>query len=171
MTIEKEGNDNNVNLFGLKEIPPMFIFHDFDIIDGFVTDHLHCVELGVMKRLLDLWFGKIKSSKFKVPSLRNRLILNERILNLKPLSSMSRLPKSLFDRSFWKASQYSDLVLYNLYYAIPGVLNSEVVKSFRDLSAGINLLLKKETNDNDISKAEQLLNRFVSGFEQKVFSN
>lgn len=167
MAIEKNGNiDANIDIFGIKRVPPMFIFHGFDLIDGFVTDHLHCVELGVMKRLLDLWFGKIKSSKFKVPSLQNRIILNDRLLKLKPISSMSRLPKSLFERSFWKASQYSDLLLYNLYYAIPGVLNSEVVRNFRDLSAGIYMLLRKEISDHDISTAEQLLNRFVNEFER-----
>lgn len=165
LKIDQENNDAGVNLFGLKSIPPMITFHGFDIIDGFVTDHLHCVHLGVMKRLLDLWLGKVKSSKFKIPSKRDRMLLDQRLLKLKPLAAMSRLPKSVFERAFWKATHYSDLVLYNLYFAIPGILNHNVVRNFRDLSAGVYTLLKKEISETDLLNAERLLERFVKEFE------
>lgn len=34
----------------------------FDLVNGFVIDYMHCVLLGVTKRLIDLWFNSKKSS-------------------------------------------------------------------------------------------------------------
>lgn len=162
----KNGSDENVQSLGFTKIPPMIVFNGFKLIDGFVTDHLHCVHLGVMKRLLDLWLGTVGSSKCKPISKYKLSILNKRIQNQKPISSVSRIPKPVTERSYWKASQYSDLLLYFLYFSIDGILNFNAVQNFRKLSAGIYILLQKNISPSDLLKAEMLLDSFVKGFEE-----
>lgn len=164
-TMFNNNSGRNAEIMGFTKIPPMISFNGFNLIDGFVTDHLHCVQLGVMKRLLDIWLGKIKSSKFKPLSAYKTAILNKRLLNMKPISSVTRLPRPVTDRKFWKASQYSDLLLYYLYFAIDGILYFNAVKNFRKLSAGIYILLKKNISQCDLLNARLLLDSFVENFE------
>lgn len=155
----------NEPTLGFKAIPPMVAFDGFDLINGFVIDYLHCVDLGVMKRLFDLWTGKFKTATYKPPSKRNISILEDRLNRLKPISEFSRLPKNASDRSFWKGALYNELLLYYLYFALHGILPYEELVAFRKLSAGMYILMQKQITDVDVTRAERLLNEFVVKFE------
>lgn len=90
-----------------------------------------------------------------------------RIVQLRPTSNVSRLPvKVSNERSFFKASQYSDLLLYYLYYALYELLEFNVVKHFRKLSAAIYILLQSEICEEDLLKSERLLKEFVKEYEE-----
>lgn len=167
ITICEKGNDSAMNTLGFKVIPPMVVFPNFDLIDGFLIDHLHCVHLGVMAKLLNIWTGKHKTSKFQKPfTAKQKNTLDQRITRLKPTSEISRLPTKIGnDRAYLKASQYSDLLLYYLYYSLNGLLDFHIIRHFRLFSAAIYLLLQIEISEEDVQKAERLLDKFIKEFE------
>lgn len=156
---------------GIKKISPMLLFPNFDIANGFVTDYLHCVLLGVTKRVLDIWTGTVKTNKFKTIDHFKRNVLNNILSKIKPISGISRKPANIFDRSHWKAAQYGDMLLYYLYYAISGLIDFRYVEHFRKFSAAIYILLKKKIEEHEIVFAEKLLSEFSNEFEQLYGQN
>ena len=65
----------------------------FDIINGMVTDYLHCVLLGVSKTLLSIWLDpKNDSKEFYIAKKQSRL-LDERLAHIKD---------HLKERKHWK---------------------------------------------------------------------
>jgi len=48
---------------GYKGVPILAIHPPFNIVNGVVTDYLHCVLLGVTKSLIELWFGQPNRGK------------------------------------------------------------------------------------------------------------
>ena len=86
-----------------------------------MVDSLHCLYLGVMKKILSLWFGK--ESAEKEYSVRSKVIFHlinniassgtflwflqidlcdRRLLNIKVPEVISRTPRSLEDFKRWK---------------------------------------------------------------------
>ena len=79
---------------------------------------------GICKFLLKLWFTPaFVSNIFSVSSEID--IVNKRLLEIKPPDLITRVPRSLEDRQFWKASE---LHTWLLFYAPPclfGILAEE----------------------------------------------
>ena len=71
----------------------------------FPTDYMHCVLLGVMKKLLKLWVFS-KNCPYKLSALQISQI-NDKMNSLKqfiPYQCFSRLPRSLYEVDRWKAT-------------------------------------------------------------------
>ena len=43
-------------IFGVKGPSPFICLPDFDFIDGFVIDSMHCIDLGVTRNFVSMWF-------------------------------------------------------------------------------------------------------------------
>lgn len=57
---------NNLTMKGVKSISCMFGAIDFDLVNGFSIDYMHCVLLGVMRKLFDLWF-ETRNQPYSIP--------------------------------------------------------------------------------------------------------
>lgn len=133
----------------------------FNIIKSFGIDYLHCVLLGVEKRLLNFFCDPMYSeSKFYITK-KKRELLNKRILALKPNREVNRKPRSLGLRSKFKGSEFRSMLLYYLPVCLPGCMPNVYVQHFRLLSAAIYILLKKTITRKEIDEAENMLHRFV----------
>lgn len=74
----------------------------FDIINGMVTDYLHCVLLGVSKTLLSIWLDpKNDNKEFYIGKKQSRL-LDERLAHIKVPDVIRRPPRCLKERKHWK---------------------------------------------------------------------
>lgn len=126
---------------------------------------MHCVLEGVAKQLADIWFSAVHSPAYVgVPSKRQSVI--SRLVSLKPPQFFTRLPRTLDDRSMWKASEWK---WWLLFYAVPcldGILPTEYHDHFCLLVNGIFLLLKDRITRNDLKVAMDNLARFVYQVEQ-----
>ena len=72
---------------------------------------MHCVLQGISKLLVKLWFTPAFASNiFSVSSEID--IVNKRLLEIKPLDLITRVPRSLEDRQFWKASELRNWLLF-----------------------------------------------------------
>lgn len=169
-TIDKLNSNSTANAYGIVNIPPMLLFPKFDLGNGYIVDYMHNAVLNVCKLLIDFWMGShrlSKKSKHFAPLLpTSRNLLNKRLTSLKPCSYISRKPRSLEERSYFKASEYRCLLLFYLRYALRGLLDHNRVKHFELLSAGIYILLKSEISEHEIREAGIMLKQFTVDFEK-----
>lgn len=155
---------------GIVEIPPMLLFDGFDLSAGFAVDYMHNVAIGIMGMLLEFWMGSHRLSKsspfFKPMHPKARLLLDVRLLALKPFKKITRKPKSLQDRHFFKASEYRNLLLYYLPICLEGLLDYKLLKHFKLLSAAIYMLLRTKISSTELNEAHQMLVAFADEFEE-----
>lgn len=154
---------------GVIKIPPMILFSGFDLSKSFAIDYMHNGLLGIMKLLLDFWLGSHRLAKkspyFKPMTTSQREQLNERILALEPYERITRKPSSIFDRAFYKATEYKQLLLFYLPVALEGLIETKQLDHFKLLSAAIYTLLKAEISTCELDQAHQQLLQFANEFE------
>lgn len=95
--------------------------------------------------------------------------VNSRLLQIKPPHCVTRLPRSLNERSFWKASEWR---LWLLFYALPclvDILPLEYWKHLSKLSQAIHILLRETITADEIKRAGKLHTFFSPICLIKVF--
>lgn len=154
---------NRLSNDGVIAISPMITFHEFDMINGFPTDYMHNILLGVTKQLLFLWTSE--SSKHNIGN-QNKKILNDRIVKLKPYDRIERKPRSLDDLKLLKANELKNLLLFYLRYSLVGCLKHQLIEHFELLSASTYILLKSEISFEEIETASDMLVQFADDYEK-----
>lgn len=48
---------------GIKTMSCLISANEFDLVRNFAIDHMHCTDLGVMKKILDIWLNSKNHSK------------------------------------------------------------------------------------------------------------
>ncbi|CAN8002070.1 unnamed protein product, partial [Ixodes hexagonus] len=92
----------------------------FKFPSGFVVDYMHAVCSGFVKYTTCMWFD----SKTVFPfSMGGKLYLvDSRLLGLQPIQEMSRLPRPLVPRRYWKSSEWRNWLLYFSPVVLRGLL-------------------------------------------------
>ena len=78
--------------------------------------------------------------------------MDSRLLSIKPISEISRAPRSFSDRKHWKASEFRSFLLY---YSIPilqGILPTKYYKHYLLLVTSLRKLLGTSIEQKDIDK-------------------
>jgi hypothetical protein len=90
-------------VFGVKGFSILGQLKTFDPVWGCPVDYMHGITLGVMKLLMSLWF---ESSHHKEPWYLGRAvgIVDQRLRNIHPPSEISRTPRSITERHFYKGN-------------------------------------------------------------------
>lgn len=83
------------------------------MVHGFVLDYMHLVLLGVMKRLLKMWFKKSERSRHYIGDV-GRGRVNRRLKAIRKLlpCEFERKSYTLDHVSFWKAQEFRTFLLY-----------------------------------------------------------
>ena len=162
----QDSGDKTHSVNGVKGPSWLNFFPKFDIVNGIAIDYMHGVLLGVQKLLLNLWFGV--SHKSKPFSYYNKVgLADERLLNIKPTSSVSRLPRSIEnDLKYWKASEYRSFLLYYGAPILNGILDEDKFSHYLLFANAIYILLMSGSTDIDVTRAEIMLFEFVNLFAQ-----
>lgn len=132
---------NSIN--GVKSISCMVGSEDFDLVQGFAIDYMHCILLGVMKKLLDLWLNSTNHKNAYYISPKCQGALNKRILSIRPTSDVCRKPSSIFSRADFKATEFRALLLFYLRYSLIDLLPKRFIDHFHLLSSACYMLLKE----------------------------
>lgn len=95
---------------GIKGPSVMQLFNEFDVIDSFAIDFMHGMGLGITNHFIEIIIEKKRIpnapyANYKISSVKKRLELNKRILQLKPYSGISKKPRSIFEVSNFKAKE------------------------------------------------------------------
>lgn len=156
---------SNEPLNGIKGISCMIAAPNFDLVYGYSIDYLHCVLLGVTKKLMDLWLNSENHTEPFYISKKRQVVLSSRIVSIKPISEINRKPRSIYERNDYKANEYRTLLLYYLRYCLVDLLPMKYIKHFQLLSSSIYLLLQANITQEDISLADNRLNKFADEYE------
>lgn len=155
----------SVPINGLKTVSCMVGASDFDLINGFSIDYMHCALLGVMKKLMDLWLDtKNHAEPFYIPK-KKQVELSKRIVSIKALSEITRKPRSVFERKDYKANEYRTLLLYYLRYCLVDLLPMRYINHFQLFSSAIYMLLEEKVSKKNICIADVKLKKFADKFE------
>ena len=140
------------------------------IITQFPLDYMHCICLGVMRRLLRLWTKGPLTCRLG-PQTKD--LISSALLSLSSFMprEFARKPRSLKDLDRWKATELRLFLLYTgpvvLYNKIP----TELYSNFMLLSVGIHMLLNRNLCDHYADYAHQLLVSFVQHYSQLFGTN
>lgn len=150
---------------GVKSVSCLSALKDFDLVSGFAIDYMHCVLLGIMRKLLDLWLNSNnKKEQFYIPP-KFQIVLNKRIKSIKPTSDISRKPRPMTDRADFKANELRSFLLYYLRFALHGVLQKRYIQHFHLLSTAIYMLLEERIEMENVAISEGRLIKFADDFE------
>ncbi|PIK38667.1 hypothetical protein BSL78_24489 [Apostichopus japonicus] len=132
----------------------------FSVAKSFVPDYMPCVLLGVVRSMLNLW---VDSSYHQSPWYIGTRVkdIDQRLLSIQPPNFITRTPRSLSTRKYWKASEYRTWLLW---YAIPvlqGIMPTPYLQHFMLLSISIFLLLSRSISKRNVQLTRHLLDSFV----------
>ena len=131
-----------------------------DIVVRILIDCMHCVLLGVVKQLLEMWLDSANHSKnyYIAPSQANAI--NQFLSNIKPPDNFRIKPRSLNDRAHWKASEYRAWLLY---YSLPVLIKTlpgNYVHHYALLVCSMHVLLNDVITVEGLRFSQRALNAF-----------
>ncbi|XP_072143048.1 uncharacterized protein [Dermacentor andersoni] len=147
---------------GIKGPSPLMNLNLFNPVLSQAIDYMHCVLLGVTRQLTEFWLDSANSQEpFYIGTPSTIAKLDKRLLSICPPHCFTRLPRSLADRCFWKASEWKNWLLYYSLPTVPGVLPPRFWRHMSMLAEAIFTLLKSEISPTDLQCAGHLLESFV----------
>lgn len=130
------------------------------MVSSFPVDYMHCVCLGVMRKLLFLWRDGSRLYRLtpeKLQLLENRLKIYKTVWPCE----FNRQPRSLKELEHWKATEFRQFLLY-ITPLLGDILSNSVFSHMMLLKYGLTILLNTELNGLYNSYADNLLKLFVS---------
>ena len=146
---------------GIKGLTPLYLLTMFNMVTGFVPDYLHSVCQGVMRQFSGLW---LDSQNHRKPWYIGRQMkdLDRRLLKMQPPCEVTRYPRSLATRRFWKASEWRAFLLFYSLIILPGILPQPYLQHLFLLVFSIYTLLQSSVTSAELDAAERALRKFVS---------
>lgn len=136
-----------------------------DFIKHFPADYMHCICLGVMRKLLNSWVCGKPPVKL---SARQSEILSGKLLSLKDYIpfEINRKPRHLSELARWKATEFRTFLLYLGPFVLTNV-DIGIYEHFLLFHSAIFILMSSKFIDNlGLLLPKTLLNTFVSHCEK-----
>ncbi|XDV26081.1 hypothetical protein PO909_029878, partial [Leuciscus waleckii] len=160
----REALHTKTSVRGVKGTTCLIKIPHFDIISGMPPDHMHNVHLGVVRQMASMWLDSDNHEKpYYIGNRVNEL--DEQLLLIKPPCNITRVPRSLQQRRFWKASEWQNWLLFYSIFVLKGILPRVFYQHWLVLVTFMYLLCKVIITTEDIQKCEKLVVDFVKQFE------
>lgn len=142
---------------------------DLDMVKCFPVDYMHCVLLGVVKKLLKLWTGKSKGEKKTFKFSKKDIAKIDRFLvsyRKRVPREINRRPTSINDCTDWKATEFRTFLLYLGPVVLKSILPPDYYNHFMSLSVAIRILVSPELikDQQKMEYADILLRHFVNTY-------
>jgi hypothetical protein len=145
--------------YGVKGPTVLSTIPVFDVAKGFVPDYMHSVLLGVVRQFVYMWLDSKNHEKPFYLGKRVRDI-DVLLLNLRPPSEIKRVPRSLEQRKYWKASEWRNFLLFYYVY-----LKNFLPRLYFDhwclLVYSIHSLMSRNLKTDVIAACDLALHKFV----------
>lgn len=147
---------------GLQDRSVLFDAEGVNIINCLPPDWQHNVALGVVRQFSKLSFESSNHLE-EFYCGRELRTVDDLLLSFKPTLDVSRTPRKISDRSYWKAHKW---VIFLLFYSLP-VLQRILPKKFVDhwalLVDAVGILTSRSIVPTDVYYANNCLWQFVRG--------
>lgn len=136
----------------------------FGIISGMPPDIMHNVHLGVVRQMASRW---LESENHEKPYyIVNRVTeLDQQLLLIKPPCNVTRVPRSLQQRRFWKASERQNWLLFYSIFVLKGILPQVFYQHWLTLVTFMFLPCKNIITTEEFKRCEELVVDFDKQFE------
>lgn len=156
----REAIENRTTVKGVKGPSILSLIPSVDLIQGCVPDYMHACLLGVARSMTYMWVG---SDNHENPWYVGRCIqvIDQKLHLIQPPSCVSRVPRSLRERNYWKAHEW---YMWLFYYSIPvlkGILPECYLIHWTRFVKALALLLTESVTLQQIQEADIMLRRFV----------
>lgn len=150
---------------GVKGPTKLVQLPEFNLVSGFVVDNLHCIDLGVSRQFGHLWFD---SSNHQEPwYIGNKIpMIDDRLSHVCPPNEVTRLPRSVLQRAYWKGSEWHWWLLLYSPVVLFGILPQRFYLHFLLLVEAVFLLTNSSISRRDVNRAHTCLSQFVYRFEE-----
>ena len=157
----REATDTGEPVLGIKGPSWLSMFPEYNILAGNTVDYMHCILLGVTRMILKLWFDREHSQQLWYCGNRVKEV-DSKLLQIKPPLTITQTPRSIEQhRSYWKASEYRNWLLF---YSLPvmfSILPMEYLAHRMLLVEAIHTILKSSITSSQLNKAEKLLHTLL----------
>ncbi|XP_074098854.1 uncharacterized protein LOC141527332 [Cotesia typhae] len=123
-----------------------------------VPEYMHSVLLGVVKQLFNIYTNK--SGPWSIKNSMSEI--NDFITNIRPPAYFNRLPRSLAQITYFKASEYYNLILFYALPALRDYLPQRYLQHLLTLIIALFNLLQNEITEDDLQEGESLLEIFIN---------
>lgn len=162
-TLAKQAHRTGLPMIGVKG-PTCLSQFAYDYIRTTVVDAMHCIFLGVTKKVISLLFdSKYRDSDYSL--CRYTDLVNTRMCSIHPPSSVERLPRKISEYTYWKASEFK---IWLLYYSVPilcDIMKPEYFEHYKLLVLGVSLLYQDSISEQMMQRAKEALRLYVERFE------
>ena len=136
---------------------------NLDMVYQFPLDYMHLVCLGVVRKIIHLWFGGPLSGRLPSQILKE---VSSTMLAIKGNMprEFARKPRSLFEYRRWKATEFRQFLLYTGPVVLLDSLPQRQYRNFMLLSVSCMILLHPIHSIDHHEYAKDLLKVFVSNF-------
>lgn len=153
-----EAVSTQARVFGVKNASPLLTLRNFDIIDGFTPDYMHCFLAGVASQFTEYILQRL--------TINDLEYMNKLLISIKASHVVGRLSRPLSQRSKWKAREWENWLLY---YSIPVLttvlLDKRILQHWALLVESLWICLGTEISYSELNRANEMLYKFVSEVE------
>ena len=154
----------NEPVMGVKGPTQLVELPHFDLVDSFVVDNLHCVDLGVARNLANLWFDSVNHQQPWYIGNKTDLV-DKRLDAINPPSEVTRQPRTMRQRSYWTGSEWHWWLLLYCPVVLASILPGPFYKHLLLLVEGFYLLSGSSISLQDLNKADACLAQFVVKYQ------
>ncbi|KAK3923894.1 Cytochrome P450 monooxygenase TRI4 [Frankliniella fusca] len=133
----------------------------FDLKEGFSTDDLHPVYVGIVKDYFERLFSREGTHYIGVGNIA---VISGRWLGIKFPNCISRKPRKISSFKRWRGTEFRNFLLYGL-CCLDGVVGENIVSNLRRLANAVFLLSKQSISEDDLIQAEGDIMVFLYEFE------
>ena len=156
-----------ISIYGIKGRTELLDLHGFDPMKQVPVDFMHCVLLGVVKMLLNLWLNSVYHEKNWYVNKKKRKILDQKFRSIKTYSECTRKAGSLLDFRTFKANELFNFLFYYSKHCLSGlILPSEYYQHFLLLVDSMEDLYSNEFTLDKLDEIDKKLTCFVKDFEK-----
>ncbi|KAK6471038.1 hypothetical protein HHUSO_G29953 [Huso huso] len=152
--------DSQQPICGVKGPSVLYNIPKFDIVENFVPDYMHCVLLGVVRQMMALWLdSQYHTERYYLAAHIDNL--DFRLLSIKPPCNISRVPRSVTLRKYWKAHEW---YAWLIFYSVPVLKGIQPQKYFSHwclLVEAVSIMLGESIFTNQLDYCGDVLVRFV----------
>lgn len=132
-----------------------------NIVQDIPIDYMHAILEGVSKSLLSTYFDST-NHKYRFYLGRITDVIDERIQKIRPPPEFRRSPRSVTCMKQWKASEHRAWLLYYALPVLSDLLPPDYIYHLSLLVSAMHILLGDSIPSDDVDKAHQQLQIFVS---------
>lgn len=150
--IVEEGIDN---IDGVTGFSPLCPFSKFDIIQGFTPDLLHCVCIGVGKRISRRLVKTIPKTK------NSEQLLDQRLKLIQANSQLKRLTRPWKENKHWKGMEWLNWILYYSIPVLTGLCSQKYLDYWTLFTDSVYVLISTEITHDQLRKVDEKFRKFL----------